>query len=113
LLKIFQVAEEALKQALEVHIFDGVGAGDVMPLRSVKVKSFTPDVEGGELSRHHPLRHPLAWGQPEICGGQRGDMFYGQAAALKQLWLPTGREAQVQAFDDAFLVIAACLPLQR
>jgi hypothetical protein len=32
----------------------------------------------------------------------------GQAAALKKLWKAAYREAQVQAFGDACLAIAAC-----
>ena len=38
-----------------------------------------------------------------------GDLVHGQAAALKQLWSLTWREAQVQTFADAFLAIAVCL----
>jgi DHA2 family multidrug resistance protein len=34
-----------------------------------------------------------------------------QAAALKKLWLLAFREAQVQAFADAYLMIAACFAL--
>jgi DHA2 family multidrug resistance protein len=37
-----------------------------------------------------------------------GDATLGQAAALKKLWETAYREAQVQAFADAYLVIAAC-----
>ncbi|MBV8178374.1 MAG: DHA2 family efflux MFS transporter permease subunit, partial [Mycobacterium sp.] len=37
-----------------------------------------------------------------------GDSVSGQAAALKKLWLLAHREAQVQAFADAFLAIALC-----
>jgi MFS transporter, DHA2 family, multidrug resistance protein len=40
-----------------------------------------------------------------------GDSVSGQAAALKKLWLLAYREAQVQAFADAFLVIAVCFAL--
>ena len=40
-----------------------------------------------------------------------GDAVNGQAAALKKLWLLAYREAQVQAFADAFLVIAMCFAL--
>jgi DHA2 family multidrug resistance protein len=40
-----------------------------------------------------------------------GDPVHGQAAALKQLWSLTYREAQVQTFADAFLVIGVCLAL--
>jgi DHA2 family multidrug resistance protein len=37
-----------------------------------------------------------------------GDAGHGQAAAIKQLWSLTYREAQVQTFADAFLAIAVC-----
>ena len=37
-----------------------------------------------------------------------GDAVHGHAAALKQRWLLTWREAQTQTFASAFLVIAAC-----
>jgi DHA2 family multidrug resistance protein len=37
-----------------------------------------------------------------------GDSTAGQAAALKKLWLLAYREAQVQAFADAYLAIAVC-----
>jgi multidrug efflux pump subunit AcrA (membrane-fusion protein) len=37
-----------------------------------------------------------------------GDAVHGHAAALKQLWSLTRREAQTQTFADAFLVIGAC-----
>jgi DHA2 family multidrug resistance protein len=40
-----------------------------------------------------------------------GDSVSGQAAALKKLWLLAYREAQVQAFADAFLAIAVCFAL--
>jgi MFS transporter, DHA2 family, multidrug resistance protein len=40
-----------------------------------------------------------------------GDSVGGQAAALKRLWLLAYREAQVQAFADAFLAIAVCFAL--
>jgi MFS transporter, DHA2 family, multidrug resistance protein len=40
-----------------------------------------------------------------------GDPVHGQAAALKQLWSLTWREAQVQTFADAFLAIAASLAI--
>jgi DHA2 family multidrug resistance protein len=40
-----------------------------------------------------------------------GDVAYGQAAALKQLWSLTWREAQVQTFADAFIVIGVCLAI--
>jgi MFS transporter, DHA2 family, multidrug resistance protein len=37
-----------------------------------------------------------------------GDAVHGNAAALKQLWSLTWREAQTQTYADAFLVIAVC-----
>jgi DHA2 family multidrug resistance protein len=40
-----------------------------------------------------------------------GDLVHGKASALHQLWSLTWREAQVQTYADAFLVIAACLAL--
>jgi MFS transporter, DHA2 family, multidrug resistance protein len=40
-----------------------------------------------------------------------GDSVSGQAAALKNLWLLAYREAQVQAFADAYLAIAVCFAL--
>jgi MFS transporter, DHA2 family, multidrug resistance protein len=36
-------------------------------------------------------------------------IVHGHAAALKQLWPVTLREAQVQTFADAFLVVGGCL----
>jgi DHA2 family multidrug resistance protein len=40
-----------------------------------------------------------------------GDLVHGHAAALKQLWSLTYREAQVQTFADAFLAIGICLAI--
>ncbi|HEU6449560.1 MAG TPA: DHA2 family efflux MFS transporter permease subunit [Verrucomicrobiae bacterium] len=40
-----------------------------------------------------------------------GDAVHGHAAALKELWRLTYREAQVQTFADAFLVIGVCLAI--
>jgi DHA2 family multidrug resistance protein len=37
--------------------------------------------------------------------------LHGHAAALKQLWSLTWREAQVQTYADAFLAIAVCLAI--
>jgi DHA2 family multidrug resistance protein len=45
----------------------------------------------------------------KFAAANGGDMFNDHTAALKELWLLTYREAQVQTFADAFLVIAACL----
>jgi DHA2 family multidrug resistance protein len=49
-----------------------------------------------------------------------GDLVHGQAAAVRQLWSVTWREAQVQTYADAFLVLAiglgvaaAMVPLLR
>jgi DHA2 family multidrug resistance protein len=38
-----------------------------------------------------------------------GDLVHGHGLAIKQLWLVAYREARVQTFSDAFLVIAVCL----
>jgi DHA2 family multidrug resistance protein len=43
--------------------------------------------------------HTVKWG---------GDAVHGHAAALKQLWALTWREAQTQTYADAFLALAAC-----
>jgi DHA2 family multidrug resistance protein len=40
-----------------------------------------------------------------------GDSVGGHAAAIKNLWLLAYREAQVQAFADAYLAIAVCFAL--
>jgi len=40
-----------------------------------------------------------------------GDAAHGQAAALKQLWALTWREAQVQTYADAFLLIMLCFAI--
>jgi DHA2 family multidrug resistance protein len=37
-----------------------------------------------------------------------GDAAHGHAAALRQLWSLTWREAQTQSYADAFLAIGAC-----
>jgi DHA2 family multidrug resistance protein len=51
---------------------------------------------------HRITNHYIqAWGDPTI----------GQTAALKKLWETAYREAQVQAFADAYLVIAACFAI--
>lgn len=44
-------------------------------------------------------------------GQSTGDLVSGQAAALKNLWLLAYREAQVEAFADAYLAIAVCFAL--
>jgi MFS transporter, DHA2 family, multidrug resistance protein len=40
-----------------------------------------------------------------------GDLAVAQTAALKKLWVITYREAQVQAFADAYLIIALCFAI--
>ncbi len=40
-----------------------------------------------------------------------GDALHGHASALRELWSLTLREAQTQAFADAFFVIALCFAL--
>jgi hypothetical protein len=40
-----------------------------------------------------------------------GDPMIGQTAALKKLWEAAYRAAQVQAFADAYLVIAVCFAI--
>ena len=39
---------------------------------------------------------------------QLGDALAGQAAALRQLWQLTYREAQTMTFSDAFLAVMVC-----
>jgi DHA2 family multidrug resistance protein len=62
------------------------------------------------LLRGLAIKYSQAW----------GDLAGAKAAALKKLWLLAYREAQVQAFADAFLTIAMCfavsvalMPLMR
>jgi MFS transporter, DHA2 family, multidrug resistance protein len=45
----------------------------------------------------------------KFAAANGGDLLHGQASALKQLWSLTYREARVQTFADAFLVVGACL----
>ncbi len=40
-----------------------------------------------------------------------GDRMIGETAALKKLWEAAYRDAQVQAFADAYLVIAVCFAI--
>ncbi|MDB6029838.1 MAG: EmrB/QacA family drug resistance transporter, partial [Verrucomicrobiales bacterium] len=46
-----------------------------------------------------------------FANGTGGDATLGHTIALKKLWLLTFREAQVQTFADAFIVIGHCLAL--
>jgi MFS transporter, DHA2 family, multidrug resistance protein len=50
------------------------------------------------LLRGLSIKYSQAW----------GDLAGAQAAALKRLWLMAYREAQVQAFADAYLAVAMC-----
>lgn len=50
------------------------------------------------------LLHDIAARYAQVLGSSAG----GQAAALKKLWLLAYREAQVQAFADAYMAIALC-----
>ena len=45
----------------------------------------------------------------KFAAASGGDFLHGHAAALKQLWSLTYREARVQTFADAFLFIGVCL----
>ncbi len=56
-----------------------------------------------------PLQGFLAQAGAKFTAATGGDWVHGQAAALRQLWSLTWREAQVQTFADAFLAIGVCL----
>jgi DHA2 family multidrug resistance protein len=45
----------------------------------------------------------------KFASANGGDLIHGHGAAIKELWSLTYREARVQTFADAFLVIAVCL----
>ncbi len=45
----------------------------------------------------------------KFAAANGGDVLHGHAAALKDLWNLTYREARVQTFADAFLFIGVCL----
>jgi MFS transporter, DHA2 family, multidrug resistance protein len=53
----------------------------------------------------------LTHGMTARYAALRSDPVRAQAAALKQLWLTTYREALVLTFADAYLVIGACFAL--
>jgi MFS transporter, DHA2 family, multidrug resistance protein len=55
-----------------------------------------------------PMQQTLGTLTATFAAEHGGDMAHGRAAALKELWSLTYREAQVQTFADAFLVIAIC-----
>ena len=47
----------------------------------------------------------------KFAAANAGDVVHGHAVALKQLWGLTWREAQVQTFADAFIMIGVCLAI--
>jgi len=47
----------------------------------------------------------------KFAAANSGDFIHGNAAALKQLWSLTYREARVLSFADAFLIIGFCLAI--
>jgi len=55
-----------------------------------------------------PMREVLDKTTMKFAVANGGDIAHGHVAALKKLWSLTYREAQVQSFADAFLVIAVC-----
>ena len=58
-----------------------------------------------------PMQEMLHGVSVRVAAATGGDLLHGQAVALKQLWSLTWREAQVQTFADAFLVIGVCLTI--
>jgi DHA2 family multidrug resistance protein len=66
------------------------------------------------LAEHLNAGNPAVQGLlTQVAGSEAGhwggDIAHGYAAALRQLWALTFREAQTQAFGDTFLVIMVCL----
>jgi DHA2 family multidrug resistance protein len=55
-----------------------------------------------------PMQHMVSSLTTTFADQHGGDLVHGHAMALKELWMLTYREAQVQTFADAFLVIALC-----
>jgi DHA2 family multidrug resistance protein len=47
----------------------------------------------------------------KFAAANGGDVVRGHGVAIKELWSLTFREARVQTFADAFLVIAVCLAI--
>jgi len=60
-------------------------------------------------STNAPMQQLLQRAADKFATANGGDLVHGHAAALKQLWSLTWREAQVQTFADAFLVVGVCL----
>jgi DHA2 family multidrug resistance protein len=58
-----------------------------------------------------PMQQVIRKVTAKAAAANGGDIVHGHAVALKQLWSVTHREAQVQTFADAFLVIALCLAI--
>lgn len=56
-----------------------------------------------------PMQQMLHKVAAKAAAANGGDIVHGHAVALKQLWSLAHREAQVQTFADAFLVIASSL----
>src|SRR3546814_16920211 len=66
----------------------------------MRISDWSSDVCSSDL-----LLGKLATAQTALLGG---DPLHGQAAALKQLWSLTMREAQTLSYGDAFTVILVC-----
>ena len=81
-------------------------------------------IAGEELLAGQTIRECLDPSRPGVVVGKYlqataanattahgGDALHGHALALRELWSLTLREAQTQAFADAFFVIALCFAL--
>jgi DHA2 family multidrug resistance protein len=58
-----------------------------------------------------PMQEMLQNVSAKFATANGGDLIHGHAAAVKTLWSLTWREAQVQTFADAALVIGVCLAI--
>jgi MFS transporter, DHA2 family, multidrug resistance protein len=58
-----------------------------------------------------PMQEMLHHVSAKFAAANGGDAIHGHAAAVKTLWSLTWREAQVQTFADAALVIGICLAI--
>jgi len=58
-----------------------------------------------------PMQQMLHQVSARFTAANGGDAVHGQAAAIKELWSLTWREARVQTFADAFLSIGVCLAI--
>jgi MFS transporter, DHA2 family, multidrug resistance protein len=81
----------------------GTILNDRTNLHFLRIAEHLNPANSGMMNMLHGLaaRYTQAWGDP----------VGAQTAALKQLWLLAYREAQVQAFADAYLAIAVCFAL--